>query len=191
MVRRAAAGKLGEFAQVVELDYLKSELIPLFINLAQDEQVGNVGNIYYYITSLYTSFLWIFHGIEGAPCNLPVHTFFWILHRLEGAQYLAVHIFSLDILPHFISFLWTFTWNRGCTSFSIKRGCTVSSSPIFFHVNVLFPQVWCSVLPLPLFMSFPKSYSPNRISGIYEIKGKEKLKKKVLMFYSPSTTSYF
>ncbi|KAL4228740.1 protein phosphatase 2 [Mactra antiquata] len=38
MVRRAAAGKLGEFAKVVELDYLKSELIPLFINLAQDEQ---------------------------------------------------------------------------------------------------------------------------------------------------------
>lgn len=47
MVRRAAAGKLGEFAQVVEVDYLKSELIPLFINLAQDEQVGNVGNFYY------------------------------------------------------------------------------------------------------------------------------------------------
>ena len=45
MVRRAAAGKLGEFAQVVEIDYLKSELIPLFVNLAQDEQVGNVGNI--------------------------------------------------------------------------------------------------------------------------------------------------
>ena len=42
MVRRAAAGKLGEFAKVVEMDFLKSELIPLFINLAQDEQVGNV-----------------------------------------------------------------------------------------------------------------------------------------------------
>ena len=45
MVRRAAAGKLGEFAQVVELDYLKSDVIPLFTTLAQDEQVGNVGNI--------------------------------------------------------------------------------------------------------------------------------------------------
>lgn len=40
MVRRAAASKLGEFAKVVEVEYLKSDLIPMFINLAQDEQVG-------------------------------------------------------------------------------------------------------------------------------------------------------
>lgn len=39
MVRRAAASKLGELAQVVELEYLKSDLIPMFVNLAQDEQV--------------------------------------------------------------------------------------------------------------------------------------------------------
>lgn len=39
MVRRAAAGKLGEFAKVVEPEYLKSDLIPLFTVLAQDEQV--------------------------------------------------------------------------------------------------------------------------------------------------------
>lgn len=39
MVRRAAAGKLGEFAKVVEPDFLKSDLIPLFTVLAQDEQV--------------------------------------------------------------------------------------------------------------------------------------------------------
>jgi len=39
MVRRAAAGRIGEFAKVVELDFLKSDLIPMFINLAQDEQV--------------------------------------------------------------------------------------------------------------------------------------------------------
>ena len=40
MVRRAAAGRIGEFAKVVELDYLKSDLITMFVNLAQDEQVG-------------------------------------------------------------------------------------------------------------------------------------------------------
>jgi hypothetical protein len=40
MVRRAAATKLGELAKVVELEYLKSDLIPMFVNLAQDEQVG-------------------------------------------------------------------------------------------------------------------------------------------------------
>lgn len=40
MVRRAAATKLGELAQVVELEYLKSDLIPMFVNLAQDEQVN-------------------------------------------------------------------------------------------------------------------------------------------------------
>lgn len=40
MVRRAAAGKLGEFAKVVESDYLKSDLIQLFNLLAQDEQVS-------------------------------------------------------------------------------------------------------------------------------------------------------
>ena len=39
MVRRAAASKFGEFAKVVEIEYLKSDLIPMFVNLAQDEQV--------------------------------------------------------------------------------------------------------------------------------------------------------
>lgn len=54
MVRRAAAGKLGDFAKVVEMEYLKAELIPLFINLAQDEQVGNVGNILIFTCTLIT-----------------------------------------------------------------------------------------------------------------------------------------
>lgn len=40
MVRRAAASKLGELAQVMELEYLKSDLIPMFVSLAQDEQVS-------------------------------------------------------------------------------------------------------------------------------------------------------
>lgn len=38
MVRRAAANKLGEFAKVVETEYLKSDLIPNFVQLAQDDQ---------------------------------------------------------------------------------------------------------------------------------------------------------
>ncbi len=38
MVRRAASGKLGEFAKAVEVEFLKSDLIPMFVNLAQDEQ---------------------------------------------------------------------------------------------------------------------------------------------------------
>ena len=46
MVRRAAAGKLGEFAKAVETEYLKSDLIPLFTTLAADEQVGNVGHFH-------------------------------------------------------------------------------------------------------------------------------------------------
>ena len=41
MVRRAAAGKLGEFAKVVEVEYLKTDLIPMFVTLAQDKQVGH------------------------------------------------------------------------------------------------------------------------------------------------------
>jgi serine/threonine-protein phosphatase 2A regulatory subunit A len=40
MVRRAAASKLGEFAKVVEMEYLKSDIIPLFTTLASDEQVA-------------------------------------------------------------------------------------------------------------------------------------------------------
>jgi serine/threonine-protein phosphatase 2A regulatory subunit A len=40
MVRRAAATKLGELAKVAELEYLKADLIPMFVNLAQDEQVN-------------------------------------------------------------------------------------------------------------------------------------------------------
>lgn len=39
MVRRAAAAKLGEFANAVEMEFLKSDIIPMFVNLAQDEQV--------------------------------------------------------------------------------------------------------------------------------------------------------
>lgn len=38
MVRRAAASKLGEFAKVVESDYLKQDLMTMFTELAQDEQ---------------------------------------------------------------------------------------------------------------------------------------------------------
>uniref|UniRef100_A0A665UMV2 Serine/threonine-protein phosphatase 2A 65 kDa regulatory subunit A beta isoform n=1 Tax=Echeneis naucrates TaxID=173247 RepID=A0A665UMV2_ECHNA len=38
MVRRAAASKLGEFAKVLELDYVKSDIISLFTALASDEQ---------------------------------------------------------------------------------------------------------------------------------------------------------
>lgn len=44
MVRRAAAGKLGEYAKVVEVEYLKTDLIPMFITLAQDEQVSCIFN---------------------------------------------------------------------------------------------------------------------------------------------------
>ncbi|XP_075822045.1 serine/threonine-protein phosphatase 2A 65 kDa regulatory subunit A beta isoform isoform X4 [Microtus pennsylvanicus] len=39
MVRRAAASKLGEFAKVLELDSVKTEIVPLFTNLASDEQL--------------------------------------------------------------------------------------------------------------------------------------------------------
>ena len=39
MVRRAASSKLGEFAKVVEVEYLKSDLIPMFVNLAQVRKV--------------------------------------------------------------------------------------------------------------------------------------------------------
>jgi len=46
MVRRAAASKLGEFAKVIELEYLKSDLIPLFTALAADEQVITVVQCY-------------------------------------------------------------------------------------------------------------------------------------------------
>lgn len=66
MARRSAASKLGEFAKVVEIEYLKSDLIPMFIILAQDEQVGalklrNFINILscqpdYYISHNFTGF---------------------------------------------------------------------------------------------------------------------------------------
>lgn len=42
MVRRAAASKLGELAEVVEVEYLKTDLIPMFVHLAQDEQVSRL-----------------------------------------------------------------------------------------------------------------------------------------------------
>lgn len=39
MVRRAAASKLGEFAKVFEVDFLRDELLQMFMDLASDEQV--------------------------------------------------------------------------------------------------------------------------------------------------------
>jgi len=45
MVRRAAASKLGEFATVIELEFLKSDLIPLFTALAADEQVSKLNTL--------------------------------------------------------------------------------------------------------------------------------------------------
>jgi serine/threonine-protein phosphatase 2A regulatory subunit A len=54
MVRRAAASKLGELAKVVEAEYLKSDIIPMFINLAQDEQVTtNVRTSFYFVSLIY------------------------------------------------------------------------------------------------------------------------------------------
>ncbi len=44
MVRRAAASKLGELAKAVELEHIKGDLIPLFVNLANDEQVSKHGS---------------------------------------------------------------------------------------------------------------------------------------------------
>lgn len=38
MVRRAAAAKFGECVKVMEIEHVKNELIPLFNNLATDEQ---------------------------------------------------------------------------------------------------------------------------------------------------------
>uniref|UniRef100_A0A1I8H5L7 TOG domain-containing protein n=1 Tax=Macrostomum lignano TaxID=282301 RepID=A0A1I8H5L7_9PLAT len=38
MVRRAAAGKIGELAQVVEPEFVRSELLPMFKQLMADEQ---------------------------------------------------------------------------------------------------------------------------------------------------------
>lgn len=38
MVRRAAASKLGEFSQVVTLENLKNDCIPMFVQLAKDDQ---------------------------------------------------------------------------------------------------------------------------------------------------------
>lgn len=38
MVRRAAASKLGELAKVLETEYVKSEVIQLWAQLASDEQ---------------------------------------------------------------------------------------------------------------------------------------------------------
>jgi len=50
MVRRAAASKLGEFAKVIELEYLKSDLIPLFTALAADEQASSTFIVRVYVS---------------------------------------------------------------------------------------------------------------------------------------------
>ena len=69
-VSRAASGKLGDFAKVVEVEYLKSDLVPMFVNLAQDEQVGNVSCHLSIIFSL------------SSPCLLLLYT-----HKLSIILY--------------------------------------------------------------------------------------------------------
>lgn len=56
MVRRAAASKLGELAKVVEVEYLKTDLIPMFVNLAQDEQASSVRYTLFNFISLVSNF---------------------------------------------------------------------------------------------------------------------------------------
>ena len=69
MVRRAAAGKLGEFAKTVELDYVKMDLIPLFTALAQDEQVGVMT---YVLWCLPNQLFTIYYTQEKClPCSRP------------------------------------------------------------------------------------------------------------------------
>ncbi len=71
MVRRAAAGKLGEFAKAVETDLLKSDLIPLFTALASDEQV-----------------LFLFHTYHTICYIINYHS---SLHYLGGEKEKKIH----------------------------------------------------------------------------------------------------
>ena len=59
MVRRAAAGKLGEFAKAVEVEHLKTDVIPLFTALASDEQ-DSVSTFYFSIFCFYMG-----HQVSG------------------------------------------------------------------------------------------------------------------------------
>lgn len=65
MVRRAAAAKLGEFAKVVEQEFLKADLIPQFFQLAQDEQVSDILTPTYPVLTVKTTFVDI--RISGVP----------------------------------------------------------------------------------------------------------------------------
>lgn len=68
MVRRAAASKLGEFAKVLELDYVKSDIISLFTALASDEQVR--------LNVLFPERTWRlnqFESFENPPTPLTQH----------------------------------------------------------------------------------------------------------------------
>ena len=42
MARRAAAQQLGKFAAALEPEYVKSEMLPLFIELTQDGEKTNM-----------------------------------------------------------------------------------------------------------------------------------------------------
>lgn len=60
MVRRSAAGKLTDFAKVLELQHLKDEFIPVFDNFSKDDQVG-------YIKVLFSIFFLLFISLHH--CN--------------------------------------------------------------------------------------------------------------------------
>jgi len=74
MVRRAVASKLGEFAKVVELDYVKSDLIPLFTSLAGDEQVFIIllqkRITLYYLSYVVVTIIIIAHDILCKTCTV-------------------------------------------------------------------------------------------------------------------------
>ena len=109
MVRRAAAGKLGEFAKVVEKDYLKSDLIPLFTALAQDEQVRRASYLVHWSKMLGFS-LWIGESFLGLfthakfleKCHAVLQIFRFVLETGFLGHWSKMLVFSLWIVESFL-----------------------------------------------------------------------------------------
>ena len=83
MVRRAAASKLGEFAKAVGSDHLKSEVIPMFVELANDEQVCLTVCIFFFLCAVFSVSTWAPYNSTVAMPLSPNH------HHHHQCQYWA------------------------------------------------------------------------------------------------------
>ena len=138
MVRRAVAARLGEFAKVIELEHLKSDLIPLFTALAADEQVRPLGpsSPFVRLVFLVSLILW-----TSSSALFYTAVFFWQIYFIKVA-YIA---FYWSSICSFIQFNLVSTVSRLCLVMTGISEHLSTDSSVLDSVRLLSQPRWLRV----------------------------------------------